>query len=209
MDLSAAIDQLMHEAEVEALPAWTGIPLTQFTSAYATPEQLYAAEERRQLEGIRERHTWRSALCGGQMKLEHHTLDTFSVDLRCGWFSDHPENRGVGVAERVACTCVGDLTYMAVCGVCDWHSIGTENASIEAWHDHAFPGWRDLPILPKKLRGQMGTGKMTPKLDAWFTSNYPAHFRVPGAPIRTTRDKYATRHVPGYSPFGGYDLSDN
>ncbi|WP_404442901.1 hypothetical protein LG315_08505 [Microbacterium marinum] len=31
--------------------------------------------------------------------------------------------------------------------------------------------------------------------------------RVPGAPILTERGPYGTRHVPGYSPFGGYDLS--
>ena len=71
----------------------------------------------------------------------------------------------------------------------------------------AFPGWRDLPILPNKLRGGMGTRTMTPQLQEWFDANYPAEFRVDGAPIRTLRGRYGTRHVPNYSPFGGYDLS--
>ena len=78
---------------------------------------------------------------------------------------------------------------------------------VEAWHDHAFPGWRQLPILPAKLRGQMGTRKMTPKLEEWLEANYPPEFRVPGAPILTDRGGSGTRHVPEYSPYGGFDLS--
>ena len=78
---------------------------------------------------------------------------------------------------------------------------------VEAWHDHAFPGWRQLPILPAKLRGQMGNRKMTPKLEQWLDANYPPEFRVPGAPILTDRGGSGTRHVPEYSPYGGFDLS--
>ncbi len=78
---------------------------------------------------------------------------------------------------------------------------------VEAWHDHAFPGWRQLPILPAKLRGQMGTRKMTPKLEEWLEANYPPEFRVAGAPILTDRGGSGTRHVPSYSPYGGFDLS--
>ena len=55
----------------------------------------------------------------------------------------------------------------------------------------------------------MGTRKMTPALEAWFDANYPENFRVPGAPILTDRGGSGMRHVPDYSPYGGFDLSDH
>ena len=98
----------------------------------------------------------------------------------------------------------------SVCSVCSWQAItDDENTAVEAWHDHAMPGWRDLPTLPSKLRGHMGTRKMTPALEAWFDANYPENFRVPGAPILTDRGGSGMRHVPDYSPYGGFDLSDH
>ena len=78
---------------------------------------------------------------------------------------------------------------------------------MEAGHARAFPGWRELPTLPGKLRGQMGTAKMTPKHEEWFEANYPAPFRVQGAPILTNRGGIGNRHVPSYSPYGGFDLA--
>jgi len=55
-------------------------------------------------------------------------------------------------------------------------------------HVAALPEWTGIPL------GQLVT-------------DYPAQFRIPGAPIITERGKYGTRHVIGYSPYGGYDLS--
>ena len=127
------------------------------------------------------------------------------IDLRCTAGLHDADRAPLGLGR--ICQCVGSTTSQMICAACSWHFIGEESAATEAWHDHAFPGWRDLPILPDKLRGQMGTRKMTPKLEEWFEAHYPTEFRVPGAPILTTRGKYGTRHVPNYSPFGGYDLS--
>lgn len=98
---------------------------------------------------------------------------------------------------------------MTICTRCTWHHVASsENAAVEAWHDHAFPGWRDLPIFPANLCGGMGSREMTPQRRDWIDENYPAAFRVDGAPIRTTRgSRIGSRHVPGYSPLGGYDLA--
>ena len=48
---------------------------------------------------------------------------------------------------------------------------------------------------------------MTPKLEEWLDANYPSEFRVAGAPILTDRGGSGTRHVPEYSPYGGFDLA--
>lgn len=69
---------------------------------------------------------------------------------------------------------------------------------MEAWHDHAMPGWRDLPVRPSGLKAAA--------LEAWLDA-YPSGWKRPGAPIRTVRDPHGTRHVPGRSPWGGYDLA--
>lgn len=141
-----------------------------------------------------------SPLTPEPLNLEHHSLTSWSADLRCGHYGqDHRD-----------CACVGDLLYKSVYAVCSWQAItADENTAVEAWHDHAMPGWRDLPTLPSKLRAQMGIRKRTPALEAWFEANYPESFRVSGAPILTDRGGSGMRHVPDYSPYGGFDLSDH
>jgi hypothetical protein len=149
---------------------------------------------------------WHSDVTDGRMQLEHHDLTQFHADLCCDRWKH--ADRGTPRSELPPCSCVNVALTQLICATCQWHIITeSEEAAVEAWHDHAFPGWRDLPVLPGQLRGKMGTSKMTPKLDAWFQEHYPAAFRVPGAPIRTWRQQYGTRHVAGYSPYGGYDLS--
>jgi hypothetical protein len=78
--------------------------------------------------------------------------------------------------------------------------------AVEAWHDHAWPGWRDLPILPltpQTDRTDKGTSK---RARAFFEAEYPTEFQQSGAPVITQRSRFGTRHVPNYSPWGGYDL---
>ena len=156
------------------------------------------------------RHGWRKDPCGARGVFGDHTIATYTADTRCMWDYHQLEEgqRPRLVSERIPCECVGGLLHLVVCDTCELHWINDdENAVAEAWNDHAYPGWRNLPILPGKLRGQMGTRKMTPKLEEWLEANYPAQFRVPGAPILTTRGGNGTRHVPDYSPYGGYDIA--
>ena len=209
-DLASMIDALMHEEHVNALPQWTGMPLGRLVTDYRHPDELDAAwrrwvEVNGHFNSIFLSRMWHRSHTVPHAAIGNHTIDQFDVDLRCaagahGWrkATDEPGRRS---------QCVGDITAQLICAVCSWHHIGTETEGVEAWHVHAFPGWRDLPILPNKIRGGMGTRTMTPQLQEWFDANYPAKFRVDGAPIRTLRGRYGTRHVPNYSPFGGYDLS--
>lgn len=201
LTLTDMIDEMVEHARIEALPAWDGIPLTRFIASYTPAADLHAAEERRRLENIRSGNGWKRDYCSTPLILEHHSLHMFQVDLRCNTqHSKWPE-------PRIECECMGDYLSQAVCDHCEWHVIGAEKDVVAQWHDHAMPGWRELPTLPDKLRGSMGTTKMTARLQNWFEENYPAHFRVPGAPILTTREQFATRSVPAYSPYGGYDIA--
>ncbi len=113
---------------------------------------------------------WNRSHTVPHMEIGEHSIDLFHVDLRCkAGLHDH-ERATLGLGK--ICQCVGSTTSQMICAVCEWHFIGEEAEATEAWHDHAFPGWRDLPILPDKLRGQMGTRKMTPKLEEWFEAHY-------------------------------------
>lgn len=196
--LAFDLDALIHEADVAAAPAWTGAPL-HFTTVYHPPAELIAALERSAFE---HRHSGRF---GGHnmwhpaITLDHandppgHDLTLLSADLRC----DHHEE---------SCACVGDLIYQAICEGCAWHHIGDEPAVVEAWHDHAWPGWRDLPVVPLGLARWDDQTQPVKKLIVWLTEHQPADWQTPGAPILTERG-LGTRHVPRRSPWGGFDLS--
>ncbi len=211
-DLTSMIDALMHEENIKALPEWTGMPLGRLVTDYHHPDELDAAWRRwidvnGHFDSIWKSRMWHRSYTGPRGQLGGHSIDLFDIDLRCRAGIHDRERREYNLGLGRICQCVGSITSQMICSLCAWHCIGEEAEVTEAWHDHAFPGWRDLPVLPAQLRGGMGTTKMTPKLEEWFETNYPPHFRVPGAPIRTTRGQYGTRHVPNYSPFGGYDLS--
>lgn len=103
----------------------------------------------------------------------------------------------------------GTLMYRAICAPCRWHEISDEaNAVIDAWHDHAMPGWRGLPEFPLKL-SHAETRQQKAAAKAWITDHYPTEWQQPGVPVRTMRQPMGTRHVAGRSPLGGYDLAIN
>jgi len=208
--LSDLIDGMLHEMHVDALPEWTGVPLGRLTTTYWHPDELDAAwrrwiEVNGHFNSIFLSRMWHRSYTAPRAVIGDHSTDQYDVDLRCaaGAHQEHRATLGLGKI----CQCMGGTLTQIICSVCSWHHIGTEHEAIEAWHDHAFPGWRELPVLPAALRGSMGGTRMTPKVEKWLEANYPESFRIPGAPIRTEREQFGTRHVPGYSPFGGYDLS--
>lgn len=201
--LAFDIEGMIHEAAVAAAPQWTDAPL-RFTTAYHSPADLDGAMEHWQflhrLDGSwRQSRMWHRAITvPGGIDVGEHGFDFFSADLRC----DRWSHDGDG-----ACECVGDLMYLAICEPHGWHAIAdSENGAVEGWHDHAFPGWRGLPIVPARLRDaeKIGTSKAAKK---WIAEHYPKSMQVDGAPVITERRPYGTRHVPGRSPWGGYDLS--
>lgn len=158
------------------------------TTVVESPSQ----SEWMQIASIPRSHMWNRSLGqGGAAAFEDHALERFSAELR-------PDKHAIGP---------GDLMYLAVCEPCGWHDINdTENAVVEAWHDHAVPGWRELPVVPAQVRVRDEKG-LTKFAKTWIAKHYPKHMQVPGAPIITERANAGTRHVGGYSPWGGYDLS--
>ncbi|MFC5127438.1 DUF6349 family protein [Pseudoclavibacter helvolus] len=132
-----------------------------------------------------------------------HALAAFTAELR--WCS-HGWHAG--------CLCVGGLVQRAICEPCSWQAIGSGDEVIAQWHDHAWPGWRELPLLPDEMRphgGGVGPGAMDKRkakqAREWLAAAYPQEFQVGGAPMLTHRESPGTRAVPGYSPWGGFDIS--
>ena len=59
-----------------------------------------------------------------------------------------------------------------------------------------------------KLVEHGGYRKKLARLQNWLEEHDPASWQAPGFPINSERRSYGTRHVPGRSPWGGYDLSE-
>jgi hypothetical protein len=195
----AVVEQLAFDLS-EPLPAWTGSPLHYHTE-YLDPQAHIDAYERwivenDRLDCIRRSGMWRSSMCSAPFSTANgHTFHLLSAD--CRRYDNRPHTAGVPDA----------LMYQVICQDCKWHAITTsENAAVEAWHEHAFPHWRDLPIMPIKLQPRDWNAKPTTRMIAWIETNYPFEHRIGGAPLRTARTGIGTRHVGGRSPFGGYDL---
>lgn len=193
-------------------PDYSGAAPLSFTGHYFTPEELLAAKEelRRDRGAWSKNHptfgAWMLGVTTGWRGIAPgHRLCILQTDLRCHCSRPYL----VAEWEKIGpCSCVGDLIYQANCPDCSWHHISTkENDVVTAWHDHAWPGWRDLPTLPAKFRGQLDNGAMSIQLAEWIETNYPPELCVDGAPILTDRGGVAGRCVPGCSPFGGYDIA--
>ncbi len=71
-----------------------------------------------------------------------------------------------------------------------------------------MPGWRNLPVLPDKLREGRNENRQTKQRRLeWVQEHYPAEWLFDGAPILTRRSQHGTRAVPRRSPLGGYDIT--
>ncbi len=128
---------------------------------------------------------------------------TLAAELRCG----HRDE---------TCFCVGELLFRAACVTCDFEGDTrvNENAAGEDAHDHAWPGWRNLPIVPHQPTPNSGSaresGSGRTAFSAWLTrvnATYPQGWLARGGPIRTHRKPGATRHIPAATVFGGWDLA--
>lgn len=97
--------------------------------------------------------------------------------------------------------------YRGACLGCTWESDDhdTKNAAVESAHDHAFPGWRELPaVLPAPKAAAYNEDTW----DRWFAKvapAYPAGWFDQGGPIVVLRSE-ATRHRPRQAPGGGFEL---
>ena len=200
--LAFDIEGMLHEAAVESTPEWRGAPL-HFTTVYYPPAELDAALDQWMFLHAHDKthvNMWRHSITvPDNAQVAGHGFALYTTDLRCEpWkHSDRHES----------CQCVGDLMYQAICEPCEWNAITDhENVAVELWHDHALPGWRELPIVPSRLRA-MDTDRMSKATKNWIAEHYPKSMQVPGTPMITERRPFGTRHVPGRSPWGGYDIS--
>lgn len=193
--LAFDFDELAREEARANMDQWQGAPL-HYTVDYYPPGMLEEAVKHwiflnGNMGAYQRSHMWHPAIANNRTEAGEHSADVFTADLRPDIGHEGP----------------GALLYQAICEPCGWHEIGAdENAVVEAWHDHAVPGWRDLPVIPYQVRAFSETG-LTKVGRAWITARYPEDMQVPGAPIITQRLPYGTRHVPSRSPWGGYDLS--
>jgi len=103
-------------------------------------------------------------------------------------------------------------TYRARCLGCGHRGPvrDDENPAAEDANDHAFPGWRQLPVVPSPP--EPGTSQDAQRrLTAWIDRvrpHLPPRWLESGGPIRTHRTPPGTRHVPSRVPVGGgYDLA--
>lgn len=202
--LAFDIEGMLHAAAAEATPDWTGAPL-HFTTTYYPPAELDAAFEHWRFLYVHDKthvnpRMWhRSITVAESNALAEHAFVLYTTDLRCEPWKYADKHDG--------CTCLGELMYQAICEPCEWNGItDSENEAVEMWHDHALPGWRELPIVPSRLQ-MMDKDGLSKAAKTWIGEHYPKSMQVPGAPIITERRPYGTRHVPGRSPWGGYDLS--
>jgi hypothetical protein len=204
--LAFDIDDLIRESAPPPEAFAGRAPLHFTVEVFTVPELQEAWDHFVRVNGhfdsIARSHMWNGR--EGSDATPGHAMRMFSADLRCGHYSPmnwHGESSyhycPAYLVRRVVCEC----TYATPIST-------SERAVVEDWHDHAWAGWRDLLPIPERLRGGTGNSKMTPALSDWVANNYPAGWGTDGAPIVTERDTaWATRHVPGYSPWGGYDLA--
>lgn len=97
--------------------------------------------------------------------------------------------------------------YLPACHGCEWRGVAaeSENEATEAAHDHAFPGWRSLPVLPH-LPSDL-TERQRGELLVVIDRLYPNQWVERHGPVLTRRSPIGTRHVPNRAPTGGYDMA--
>lgn len=159
---------------------------TDFTAAELSGAYLAWCDENGRFGCVRRSHMWHPAICDPFGTDKPHSVWVLNADLRC----DH---------HGESCSCLGDYLTRVYCSDCQWWSqpAAEEGTAVREYHDHCWPGWRDLPLCTRPNLDK------PPKLPA----DYPEEWRVPGAPILTHRTSPGTRNVPGRSPFGGYDMT--
>lgn len=202
--LAFDIDAMLLADYLASQPAWDGAPLG-YHEEPRTPAELDAAWERWILHNgnygcIPDSHMWHADRCSTQgLALNGHTLHVYHASTHCSPDSGHTHEAG---------ELPGNGRTQVICDICNWRHISDdEGDAVEAWHDHAFPEWRSLPVVPAKYTGIPPRGRNP--LQTWVEEHYPERFQQSGYPIITERSGVGTRHVPGRSPWGGYDLSDH
>ena len=201
------MDALMEECAREAVKrtAWHGAPL-HYTTDYYTPQDLADAFDRYIAENgnfgcVPRSHMWRYSTRIGEAPAAHvvrdgHELWRFDADGSCDQRDHHHEDGDLP----------GRYMYQAICPPCGWHAIGGETEVAEAWHDHAMPGWRDLPMIPAKISAMSDEKRRRLALDTWLLTHYPLAWQREGSPIFTARKNGGMRAYQVGYPYNGYNF---
>ncbi|MFE7461645.1 DUF6349 family protein [Streptomyces sp. NPDC057554] len=80
-----------------------------------------------------------------------------------------------------------------------------ENQAAEDGADHAFPGWRTLPIMRRREHKELNYSGWL-QWEAMAIAVYPSGWFEAGGPVRTERLMGGSRHAPTMGPGGGYDM---
>jgi hypothetical protein len=147
-------------------------------------------------------HAWTRSITHPRNPTEQCRPSCLSADVRCN-STRHRWDRGEGVP----CYCVGALVYRGACRGCDWEGDprGRENEAVEDAHDHAWPGWRGLPVIRTR---KPGAPHQAARWADEVALAYPPGWIEAGGPVRILRTPPGMRHVPSMgSPFGGYDMA--
>lgn len=121
---------------------------------------------------------------------------------RGGPTSTAPDHRPT-VLSRVVDEPKWHQLYRGGCLGCDWEGDTRDGygVAVEDAHDHAWPGWRDLPAVKQPKSNY----------NRWLSEvkrAYPPGWLAAGGPIVTIRpDSRFSRHLSGKAPGGGYDLA--
>lgn len=102
--------------------------------------------------------------------------------------------------------------YRGACLGCGWvgRDRETSNVAVEDAHDHTHPGWRSLPVvdLPRRTGDPRRDAAMLARVGVELVRTHPSGWPERCGPIRAHRDSpIASRHVPGNSPWGGYEMA--
>lgn len=222
------MDALFDLTDFDPVPVYDGTAhLLGFTREYFTLAEFKAAAP-----FMPRHHNWQT-----NVHQQHHErnaagceLVEYWADLRCSyrehggrmsWRQPTPQHLFDKYGEDdtgVRCQCVGEPVSRAACDRCRWQTIGDGTQVLKGWLDHAWPGWRDLPLIPAELQPPYG-GALRPKNGSpnpedvkagkaayeWAVEHYPVEWQTPGAPARVGNRRTMVRGVvSGYAPFGGF-----
>lgn len=140
---------------------------------------------------------WDHATCHPRSPTRACRPSALSADLRCGDWRHREGFYG-------ACSCAGGLLYRGACTGCDWEGLirDGEMPAVEDAHDHAWPGWRELPVITaRKPKDAKAAARWWQEVAAAC----PAGWIASGGPVRIARDG---RHNGSHgTPHGGYDMA--
>jgi hypothetical protein len=204
LDLFAEAEAAEQQGRIDAAPTLFDTDQRGYFVRIAAAKQW--ADDYGHFDCLRRSHAWHSS--DAPFVNAHPTATCRPAVLTAALHCDHHDRD---------CLCVGrGGVYRGACLHCAWEgplrdgeNTAAENTAAEDAHDHAWPGWRELPHVPRRPDTASNSQKTSAALRNWIAdvdAIYPAGWLDSGGPIRTRRSTHGSRHVPNRTGFGGYDL---